>query len=42
MELIEFLRQTQAEVRSEIGDRLGEPNDAYPYPESVFAEVVMV
>ena len=41
MELIEFLRQTQAEVRSEIGDRLGEPNDAYPYPESVFAEVVM-
>jgi len=41
MELIEFLRQTQTEVRSEIGDRLGEPNDAYPYPESVFAEVVM-
>ncbi|MBF0152459.1 MAG: AIPR family protein [Magnetococcales bacterium] len=41
MELVDFLRQTQAEVRSEIGDRLGEPDNAYPYPESVFAEVVM-
>jgi hypothetical protein len=41
MELEDFLRQTQAEVRAEIGDRLGEPGNAYPYPESVFAEVVM-
>jgi hypothetical protein len=41
MELIDFLRQTQAEVRSEIGDRLGNNGEAYPYPESVFAEVVM-
>ncbi|MBF0440178.1 MAG: AIPR family protein [Magnetococcales bacterium] len=41
MELVDFLRQTQAEVRSEISDRLGEPDNAYPYPESVFAEVVM-
>lgn len=41
MELVDFLRQTQAEVRSEIGDRFGEPDNAYPYPESVFAEVVM-
>ncbi|AUG55277.1 MZA anti-phage system associated AIPR family protein MzaE [Thalassospira marina] len=41
MELVDFLRQTQAEVRSEIGDRLGDPGNAYPYPESVFAEVVM-
>ena len=41
MELIDFLRQTQAEVRSEIGDRLVEPGNAYPYSESVFAEVVM-
>lgn len=40
MELEEFLRQTQAEVRSEVGDRLGEA-DASPYHESVFAEVVM-
>ena len=41
MELVDFLRQTQAEVRSEIGDRLGNTDDTYPYPESVFAEVVM-
>jgi len=41
MELIDFLRQTQAEVRSEIGDRLGANGEAYPYPESVFSEVVM-
>ena len=41
MELIDFLRQTQTEVRSEIGDRLGSNGDAYPYPEMVFAEVVM-
>lgn len=40
MELEDFLRQTQAEVRAEIGGRLGEPGSAYPYPESVFAEVV--
>ena len=41
MELDEFLRQTQADVRSSIGDRLGESDGDYPYPESVFAEVVM-
>lgn len=41
MELEEFLRDTQAEVRAEIGDRKGTPGNAYPYPESVFAEVVM-
>ena len=41
MELIEFLRQTQAEVQAEIGERLGEAGEAYPYPESVFAEKVM-
>ena len=41
MELLDFLRQTQAEVRTEIGERLGSPGNAYPYPESVFAEVVM-
>lgn len=41
MELVDFLRQTQSEVRSEIGERLGNSNDDYPYPESVFAEVVM-
>ena len=41
MELVDFLRQTQAEVRSEIGERLGSPGNGYPYAESVFAEVVM-
>ena len=41
MELVDFLRQTQAEVRAEIGERLGAAPEAYPYPESVFAEVVM-
>src|SRR5208282_2111573 len=41
MELVDFLRQTQAEVRSEIVDQFGSEADGYPYPESVFAEVVM-
>jgi AIPR protein len=41
VELEDFLRQTQAEVRAEIGDRLDVPGNAYPYPESVFAEIVM-
>jgi hypothetical protein len=40
MELQEFLQQTQSEVRAEIGERLGVSGD-YPYPELVFAEVVM-
>ena len=41
MELLYFLKQTQSEVRSEIGDRLGEQGNGYPYPESIFSEVVM-
>ncbi|MFZ5593735.1 MAG: AIPR family protein [Pseudomonadota bacterium] len=41
MELEDFLRQTQAEVQAEIGERLGTSGEAYPYPESVFAEIVM-
>ena len=41
MQLDEFLRQTQADVRSQISDRLGNSNGDYPYEESVFAEVVM-
>jgi hypothetical protein len=41
MELEDFLRQTQTEVQTEIGERLGTSGEAYPYPESVFAEVVM-
>ncbi len=41
MDLLEFLRQTQAEVRSEIGDRLANPENGYPYAESIFSSVVM-
>ena len=40
MELDEFLRQTQTDVRASVQDRVGE-GGGYPYPESVFAEVVM-
>ncbi|MEI7606953.1 MAG: AIPR family protein [Rhodospirillaceae bacterium] len=41
MELVDFLRQTQAEVRTEIADRMSDAGGAYPFPESIFAEVVM-
>lgn len=41
MELEDFLRQTQAEVRAEIGERITSTESTYPYPESVFAEIVM-
>ncbi len=41
MELEEFLRQTQGEVQAEISERLGASGEAYPYPQSVFAEIVM-
>ena len=40
MELGEFLRQTQVDVRSQVDERRGEPGP-YPYAESIFAEVVM-
>lgn len=41
MELTDFLRQTQAEVRAEIGERLSATDTDYPYPELIFAEIVM-
>jgi len=41
LELLDFLHQTQAEVRTQIDERMAEPEGSYPYPESVFAEVVM-
>jgi len=41
MELIEFFRQTQQEVKAEIDDRLASPGNSYPFPESVFSEIVM-
>jgi hypothetical protein len=37
MELIDFLRQTQADVR----ERLNEPDSSSPYEELVFTEIVM-
>lgn len=48
MELADFLQQTQAQVRAEISDRIasaggsgGDEGTPYPFPESVFAEIVM-
>ena len=46
MELSDFLHQTQAEVRAEISERIqssggGAGSPTYPFPESVFAEIVM-
>lgn len=41
MNLNEFLQQLRAQIQAEISQRLAEPGGAYPYPESVFAEVVM-
>lgn len=41
MELVDFLRETQAEVRAEIAERMGDADGAYPFGESVFTEVVM-
>ena len=41
MELGDFLRQIQSEVHAEIAERLGASGEPYPFPESVFAEIVM-
>ena len=41
MELVDFLRQTQGEVRAQIEERTDARGTQYPYAESVFAEVVM-
>jgi hypothetical protein len=41
MELVDFLQQTRATVQAEIGERLSDSEEAYPYPEVVFAEIVM-
>lgn len=41
MELEAFLIQTNEQVRAEINDRLSGPDQPYPFPESVFAEIVM-
>ena len=41
MELADFLRQTQAEVKEAVGEQLASSDTDYPYSELVFAEVVM-
>ena len=41
MELIDFLNQTQDDVRSEIGDRTSSAEGKSPYAESVFTEIVV-
>ena len=41
MTLLEFLTQTQDSVRATIDERTGAPGSPYPFPESVFAEIVM-
>lgn len=41
MELEEFLLQTRTEVKEGIADRLSSPDEAYPFEESVFTEIVM-
>ena len=41
MELLDFLRQVQTEVRSEIAERVDDRMEGYPYAESVFTEVVV-
>jgi hypothetical protein len=41
MELVDFVRQTQAEVKEGVRERMGSGDGAYPYLVSVFAEVVM-
>ena len=41
MELVEFLRQTQAKCGRRLPSVWREPDGHYPYPEKIFAEVVM-
>ena len=41
MTLEEFLREIRTQVQSEIEERLKVSGTAYPFPESVFAEIVM-
>jgi hypothetical protein len=41
MDLQDFLKETQTDVRAQVGDRMGTPGTEYPYPELVFAEIMM-
>ena len=41
MELIDFLRQTQNEIRQQCHERMAQPDVESPFPELVFTEVIM-
>jgi hypothetical protein len=41
MDLEEFLRQTRADVKEAIADRMATPGGEYPFEEVVFTEIVM-
>ncbi|HBG05154.1 MAG: abortive phage infection protein [Geobacteraceae bacterium GWC2_58_44] len=41
MDMLEFLKQTQGEVRTEVAERMMLAGTDYPYQELVFAEIVM-
>ena len=41
MELIDFLRQTQAEVKKLLNEKLESPEESLPVPEIAFAEIMM-
>ncbi|WP_298607811.1 AIPR family protein [uncultured Thiothrix sp.] len=40
MELIEFLQQTQQEIREEMASRTAEPGESMPFAELIFTEIV--
>ena len=41
MELIDFLRQTQNEIRKEYQDQMAQPGVESPFPELIFTDIVM-
>lgn len=41
MELAEFLREMQDEIRQQVAERMDDGSPQYPFPETVFTEIVM-
>ena len=41
MEIIDFLRQTQNEIRKEYQDQMAQPGVESPFPELIFTDIVM-
>ena len=41
MQLIEFLHQTRLEIQTQVEERMMEPGTPFPFPESIFSEIVM-